>query len=124
QAGASAGSPTNAAAGTKGPEGAGPAVWRVRAGTVTYWGAEARAQLEQNVLMQARQGQIGSRVLDLFFTSTGSPGGSPTSSRASGGAQRLSRAVASGGVTVRQGDCRGVAERAEYIAAEGKFVLS
>jgi len=36
----------------------------------------------------------------------------------------LSRAVASGGVTVRQGDRRGVAEQAEYIAAEGKFVLS
>jgi len=124
QAEASAGSPTSASAVTKRPEGAGPAVWRVRAGTLTYWSAEARAHLEQNVLMQARQGQIGSRVLDLFFTSTGSPGGSPTSSRASGGAQRLSRAVASGGVTVRQGDRRGVAEQAEYIAAEGKFVLS
>src|SRR5205807_8226621 len=36
----------------------------------------------------------------------------------------LFRSVASGGVTVRQGDRRGVAEQAEYIAAEGKFVLS
>ena len=123
QAEASAGSPPSAPAVTKRREGAAPAVWRVRAGTLTYWSTEARAHLEQNVLMQARQGQISSRVLDLFFTSAGSPAGSPTSG-ASGGAQRLSRAVASGGVTVRQGDRRGVAEQAEYIAAEGKFVLS
>src|SRR5207302_8743063 len=58
QAEASAGSPTSASAVTKRPEGAGPAVWRVRAGKLTYWSAEERAHLEQNVLMQARQGQI------------------------------------------------------------------
>ncbi len=43
---------------------------------------------------------------------------------AAGGAQQLTRALATGGVTVRQGDRRGTAERAEYVVADGKFVLS
>src|SRR3989449_9716392 len=42
QAEASAGSPPSAPAGTERREGAAPAVWRVRAGTLTYWSAEGR----------------------------------------------------------------------------------
>ncbi|MGA9179472.1 MAG: hypothetical protein WB117_00795, partial [Candidatus Acidiferrales bacterium] len=38
--------------------------------------------------------------------------------------QQLQRALALGGVTVRQGDRVGTAEQAEYTAADGKFVLS
>ena len=38
--------------------------------------------------------------------------------------RQLSRVVAEGDVVVRQGDRRGMADQAEYTAAEGKFVLS
>ncbi|HEV3481898.1 MAG TPA: LptA/OstA family protein, partial [Candidatus Acidoferrales bacterium] len=38
--------------------------------------------------------------------------------------RQMSRVVAEGDVVVRQGDRRGMADRAEYTAAEGKFVLS
>ncbi len=102
------------------PAAAGPDLWRVRAGSLTYSSAEARAQLEQGVVAQARQGQVSSPVLELFFSPEAAPAGP--------GALQLARAVASGGVTVRsghrQGERRGTAERAEYTAAEGKFVLS
>jgi hypothetical protein len=36
----------------------------------------------------------------------------------------LSKAIATGGVTVLQGDRRGTAERADYVASDGKFILS
>ena len=36
----------------------------------------------------------------------------------------IERALALGGVTVRQGDRVGTAEQAEYTASDGKFVLS
>lgn len=97
-----------------------PGLWRVRAGVLSYWSAEARARLEQNVSAQSSQAQINSRVLELFFSSSGPRGGAVNTE----GAQQLSRAVATGGVTVQQGDRRGTAERAEYTAADGKFVLS
>ncbi len=102
--------------------GAGPDLWRIRAGTLSYSGADARAHLEEGVNAQSRQVAISSRVLELFFASGASSAGSPPG--ASGGGQQLNRAVGTGNVTVRQGDRRGTAERAEYTAAEGKMVLS
>jgi lipopolysaccharide export system protein LptA len=101
----------------------GPDLWRVRAGTLTYWSGEGRARLEQNVAAESHQAQISSRALDLFFSSSGSSVGSPVGV-GSGGTQQLTRAVATGNVVVRQGDRRGTAERADYFAGEGKFVLS
>ena len=99
---------------------AGPDVWRIRAGTLSYWSGEARARLEQGVNAQSRQAQISSRVLELFFSSSGSSAGP----EAAGSAQQLTRAAATGNVVVRQGDRRGTGERADYTPAEGKFVLS
>ena len=103
---------------------AGPDLWRVRAGTLSYSSAEARARLEQSVSAQSRQGQISSQTLDLFF----SPQPSSPGPSAGVGALQLVRALASGGVTVRPGplqdERRGTSERAEYVVAEGKFVLS
>ena len=101
-----------------------PVTWRIRAGTLTYWSAEARARLEQSVHAQSREAQVSSRALDLFFSSPGSATGSPPGSAAGAAAQQLTRAVATGNVVVRQGQRRGAAERAVYTAAEGKFVLS
>jgi hypothetical protein len=40
------------------------------------------------------------------------------------GAQQISRAVATGGVAVQQGERRATADRGEYTAADGKFVMT
>ena len=69
-------------------------------------------RLEGDVNAQSSVGQIRSKDLELHLTS------------ANNGPKLLSKAIATGGVTVIQGDRRGTAERAEYTAAEGKFVLS
>ena len=60
------------------------------------------------------QGSIQANQIDLFFSTNG----------AVNATKQLSRAVASGDVTVRQEDRRGTSNRAEYTASEGKFVLS
>jgi LPS export ABC transporter protein LptC len=102
------------------PGAAQPELWRARADTLTYWGSEGRARLEHDVQAQSSQVVINAQTLDLYFSSAGSLGGSPHE----GGALELNRAVASGGATVREGERRGVADRAEYFATEGKVVLS
>ena len=88
------------------------ATWRVRAGTLTYWDADGKARLEKNVRAESAEGVIQAEAVDLYFTRTAGQG------------QQVTRAVATGGVEVRQGDRRATAERGEYTVAEGKFVLS
>lgn len=87
-------------------------LWRARASALIYRGAERTAHLRESASVQSTIGRISAPEMDLFFEAT--PGES----------QKLARALATGGVTVRQGERRGTAERAEYSAAEGKFVLS
>ncbi|HXN22074.1 MAG TPA: LptA/OstA family protein [Candidatus Dormibacteraeota bacterium] len=88
--------------------------WRVHAGMLTYWGREGRARLEKNVDAKSQQEEIIAPVMEFYFPSA----------EAAGGARQLSRAVATGGVTVQEGERRGTADQGEYIASEGKFVLS
>jgi lipopolysaccharide export system protein LptA len=97
-----------------GPSGSkeGPTLWNARAARLTYGSGEGRAHLDGGVSAQSRDQEIDARAMDLFLTAT------------QGGPQQLSRAVATGQVVVRQGQRRGTSERAEYTAAEGKFVLS
>jgi lipopolysaccharide export system protein LptA len=99
-------------------------LWRIRAGSLTYWNGESRARLETNVNAVSRQAQISSPAMELFFSSTEPASGSAAASGATSGAQQITRAVATGGVTVHQGERRGVSDRADYTAAERKFVLS
>jgi lipopolysaccharide export system protein LptA len=87
-------------------------LWRVRASELIYRSAERTAQLEESTSVQSEIGRITAPEMQIFFVA------------APGEPQKLARALASGGVTVRQGERRGTAERAEYTAAEGKFVLS
>jgi lipopolysaccharide export system protein LptA len=81
---------------------------------LTYWGAESRARLEEDARAESAEGSIRARRMDLFFSATAS---TPSS-------QQLTRAVATGDVTVQQMDRRGTSDRAEYTASDGKFVLS
>ncbi|MBZ5701207.1 MAG: LptA/OstA family protein [Acidobacteriia bacterium] len=103
------------AAGSRAPlAGAGgPALWHVQAGTLSYREAESRARLEGRVVAQSAGQSLRAAALDLEFRRA-----------ASGGAQQLSRAVGTGGVTVAQDGRRATAERGEYSVSEGKFVLS
>jgi lipopolysaccharide export system protein LptA len=92
-----------------------PTLWHAQAAKLTFWDAENRARLSQNVVVQAPDQKMSGQDLDLYF------------SRANGavqGAQQISRAVGTGGVTVVQGDRRATAERGEYTAADGKFVMT
>jgi len=98
----------------------GPVLWEVRAPLLTYSDDQGKAHLGGGVIANSRQGSLESRTLDAFL----SPAGEASAAAAkSPSGRQLSRVLAQGGVTVRQGDRRGTAEQAEYSAAEEKFVL-
>ena len=86
-------------------------VWAVRTAQLTYRSADAVAELARNVIAESRLGRIASARMDLILSQVNS-------------VQQLSRTVSTGGVTVWQQGRRGTAERAEYTAADGRFVLS
>ncbi|GAC1701467.1 MAG: hypothetical protein NVS9B4_04780 [Candidatus Acidiferrum sp.] len=95
-----------------------PSLWHVSAGSLTYRDAESRAHLEQDVTVQSSEERLRAAAADLYFTK----GAKSTNSDAGG--QQISRAVATGSVVVQQGERKATAERAEYTAADGKFVMS
>lgn len=110
----------------------GPTLWKVRAPLLTYWGEQGRAHLEGGVAASSAQGSLESRSLDVFLGPAAPAVGGASSPRAqappqpvsSPGGRQLSRVLAQGNVVVRQGSRRGMAEQAEYTAADAKFVLS
>jgi lipopolysaccharide export system protein LptA len=87
-------------------------VWRARAGQLAYQSSAPKVQLEEQVFAESNVGQLQSQKLDFFLAGNGA------------GSKQLAKAEAVGDVLVRQGDRRGQAERADYFAGEGKFVLS
>jgi lipopolysaccharide export system protein LptA len=103
-------------------------LWHVSAGTLTYRDAESRAHLEKNVVAQSAEQTMRGPLVDLYFTRSGTTNANvpkgPAAANATPGAQQISRAVGTGGVIVDQGTRRATAERGEYLAAEGKFVMS
>lgn len=96
------------------PKGSSPprTLWRAQAEQLIYASGAAVIHLEGHVSAESNIGRIQSPRVDFFLSGEGGAG------------QQLSRAEARGGVTVRQGDRRGTAERADYLTAEGKFILS
>ena len=103
-------------------------LWHVTAGTLTYNDIESCAHLERNVVAKSADQEMRAPVADLYFTrsekaSAASPGAATTGNAVSG-TQQISRAVGTGGVIVEQGSRRATAERGEYTAANGKFVMS
>jgi lipopolysaccharide transport protein LptA len=101
------------------PGSKGPTLWRVSARKLSYKSNEGQAHLEQNVMVQSADQKIRGSALELYFTSNGK-----TPANQQLGSQQISRAVMTGGVVVEQGARRGAAERGEYTASDGKFVLS
>ena len=99
-----------------------PVLWHAQSGKLTYWDAENRAHLWQNVIVQAPDQKMTGPDLELFFTRVVS--GPPVAAPGALGAQQISRAVGTGGVTVIQGERRATADRGVYTASDGKFVMT
>jgi lipopolysaccharide export system protein LptA len=100
-------------------------LWHLSAGTLTYNDAASRAHLKNNVTVQSPDQRIRAPEMDLYFIRGGNASTSvSTGSAANSGAQQISRAVGTGGVIVDQGGRRATAERGEYTATDGKFVMS
>ncbi len=109
----------------------GPTLWDIHAPVLTYWSDTGKAHLEGGVTANSQQGSLDSRTLDVFLAAGPSSQGPPAAPGtpaavppAANGGRQLDRALALGGVVVRQGDRRGTSEQAEYTATDGKFVLS
>jgi lipopolysaccharide export system protein LptA len=103
-------------------------LWHVTAGTLTYRDAESRAHLEENVVAQSPEQKMRAAAVDLYFTRAEKPNSNPANVLAppnpTAGAQQISRAVGAGGVIVEQGTRKATAERGEYDATDGKFIMS
>ena len=104
---------TNVGPGSSAQAAGKPSLWQAQAESLTYRESENKAHLEKNVFVESGLQKIRAAALDIYFNRSGESG-----------AQQLTRAVGTGGVTVEQGDVRGSAESGEYVAAEGKFILS
>ena len=105
-----------------------PRLWHIGAETLSYSESESRAHLEKNVVAKSVEQEIRAPLMDLYFTrnekSAPIPASASPSATTQTGAQQISRAVATGGVIVEQGTRKATAERGEYSAAEGRFVMS
>jgi lipopolysaccharide export system protein LptA len=101
-----------------------PQLWHATCATLRYEDKEGRAHLQQNVVVQSADQKMRGPVLDLYFTRSQASSPSGSSPNDGGGVQQISRAVSTGGVIVEEGDRRATAERGEYTAANGKFVMT
>jgi lipopolysaccharide export system protein LptA len=104
-------------------------LWHVSSGTLSYNETTNTAHLEKNVVIQSPDQRIRAPIMDLFFTRGANTAASATATRAkeissTPGAQQISRAIGTGGVIVDQAGRRAVADRGEYTASDGKFVMS
>ncbi len=96
---------------------------------LTYWSDQGKAHLEGGVsaiqpglARIAHAGRVPRSPAGHAATAVSPPaGGCPCGAL---GAASSTASLAQGDVVVRQGDRRGMADQAEYTAADGKFVLS
>jgi lipopolysaccharide export system protein LptA len=101
-------------------------LWHIASDALTYLDLENRARLEGNVVVQAEVQRMRSDALDLYFTRANSAANEKGSNNvpSATGAQQISRAVGTGRVVVDEQTRKATAERAEYTASDGKFVMS
>jgi len=102
-----------------------PHLWHATSGTLSYSDKDGRAHLEQNVVVQSAEQRMRGPILDLYFTRAPGPAtNSASNATPAAGPQQISRAVGTGGVIVEEGGRKATAERGEYLADSGKFVMS
>jgi lipopolysaccharide export system protein LptA len=97
----------------------GPDVWHIHTAKLTYYDSESRAHLDDGFTAESQQGFISGQNCDIYFVPSTQRAANPA-----GASQRIDHAIARGHVLVRQDDRHGTSERADYIAADGEFVLS
>lgn len=106
-----------------------PVLWKVQAPMLRFWNDLGRAHLEDGVFAESVDQSVKSRTLDLFLSPPTAPAGGQvagpkTADATVTGGRQLTRALALGNVVVHQTDKQGTGERADYTAADEKFVLS
>jgi lipopolysaccharide export system protein LptA len=99
-----------------------PQLWHAVCANLVYDEKEGHAHLTKDVIIQSADQKMRGPVLDLYFTR--SQPVTPASASSAGGAQQISRAVGTGGVVVEEGDRKATADRGEYTAGNGKFVMT
>lgn len=104
--------PTEQKNGTQFAKQAAPVLWHVRAPKVDYWSGAGKMKWSGGVNAQSSEGTIDGQTIDLYF----SPG--------ENNQQALERAVAGGNVRIEQNGRTGTAQQGEYLARDGKFILS
>ncbi len=108
-----------------------PVLWKVRAPILTYWSNEGRAHLENGVHADSPTESLQSRTLDIFLTPA-QPAPAPSAAASKSATnpainqsgRQLDHAIALGNVKVRDKDRIGISDRADYTAADEKFVLT
>jgi lipopolysaccharide export system protein LptA len=103
-----------------------PGFWRAEAGRMVYEEEQHRARLEQGAHARSSDGTIRAGRMDLFFGPASGGASRPAGSGlgASLEGQEVQQAQGFGAVRVESAGRIGTGERADYSAAEGKFVLS
>ena len=101
-------------------------LWHISSGSLSYDDLANTAHLEKNVVVQSPDQRIRAPKMDLFFTRgpQNAPEGSKAPAATAPNARQISRAVATGGIIVDQAGRRAVADRGEYTAADGKFIMN
>lgn len=89
-----------------------PVLWQVHAPKVDYWHDAGKMEWSGGVNAGSSEGTIQSQTVQMLFAHPAS------------GQQTLERAIGAGGVRIEQNGRIGTAERGEYVARDGKFVLS
>jgi lipopolysaccharide export system protein LptA len=103
---------------------------RAEAGRMVYRNGDRRVLLDQGAIARMAAGSIHSDSMELFFApekaaaKQASGGSGKAAAPGTAESQELERAEAAGNVVIEQGDRRATAAHGEYIASEGKFVLS
>jgi lipopolysaccharide export system protein LptA len=106
------------------PPAAKTVLWHIASGTLTYNDITSTAHLEKNVTIQSPDQRIRAPQMDLYFTRGAHAAASASTSAANLVApQQISRAIGTGGVIVDEGNRRATADRGEYTAADGKFIM-
>jgi lipopolysaccharide export system protein LptA len=107
-----------------------PDFWHAQGEHLRYLSDESRGRMEQNVTAHSVEGSMSAEAVDFFFAPRDTESPNPATAAAgaaqnrSGAGQQLVRASGFGNVNVVQQARRGRAARADYTAADGKFVLS
>jgi lipopolysaccharide export system protein LptA len=106
--------------------------WHAQGNRLTYWSDESRGRMEENVRTYSAEGSMTADAMDYFFapaTGSKSPdeksqGAKAPPPNAPANSQQLIRASAFGNVKIEQAGRHGTANRGDYTAQDGKFVLS